>query len=165
MRMEEKGAVSKAATPETAKEKESQTNIIRKDGEKKEAPCTLWPDVKPKIDHTGRKQALLTYIHPVGTVNLYGRSRDWVWLCLCDCGNEKLVRARSAYKSCGCLRYKRWKTNKSAEPLPKEVVFNRGVVCIKNGTACRFYKDCQEERLRTGKVSAKYRELKGACYV
>lgn len=54
------------------------------------------------IDLTGQKFGRLTVIKKVG-IDKYGKS---IWLCKCDCGNEKEVKSdnlrRGVTKSCGC---------------------------------------------------------------
>ena len=56
---------------------------------------------------TGRKFGKLTVIKRVENTK-QGRAR---WLCKCDCGNEKIVEARSlkskSTQSCGCSRKKK----------------------------------------------------------
>lgn len=52
-----------------------------------------------------KKFNLLTPIEP-----LYKYRREWVWKCLCDCGNETKVRIsklkNGTTKSCGCHKMK-----------------------------------------------------------
>lgn len=56
------------------------------------------------IDLSGEKFGRLTAISHAGKSN-HGRS---LWLCLCDCGNEKVIAQRSLIagytKSCGCYQ-------------------------------------------------------------
>lgn len=60
------------------------------------------------IDLTGKKYNHLLVIERAENSHC-GVSR---WKCLCDCGNETIVRAANlkngAVKSCGCLRSKPW---------------------------------------------------------
>ncbi len=55
-------------------------------------------------DLTGRKFFQLTAIRCVGNTN----SHEALWLCRCDCGNEKILAGyrltRGNDKSCGCFR-------------------------------------------------------------
>lgn len=55
------------------------------------------------IDLTGKKFGRLTVVKRVGTDN----QRNPMWLCKCDCGNEKVIRGNGLKsgntKSCGCL--------------------------------------------------------------
>jgi hypothetical protein len=54
------------------------------------------------IDSTGQRFTKLVAIKPVGS-----RHRSTEWLCICDCGNFKIVTRRLLIaghtKSCGCL--------------------------------------------------------------
>lgn len=56
-----------------------------------------------KIDLTGRRFGRLVALRPCQ----YMKRRQTVWLCLCDCGNEKEVvymdLKKGDTKSCGCL--------------------------------------------------------------
>lgn len=55
-------------------------------------------------DLTGQRFTRLTVIAPVGV----GKSGHVLWLCRCDCGNEKIAASqglrRGNTKSCGCLQ-------------------------------------------------------------
>lgn len=55
------------------------------------------------IDLTGLRVGRLTVIEPVERT----KDIDWKWRCICDCGNETIVRGKSlkvaTTKSCGCL--------------------------------------------------------------
>jgi len=57
----------------------------------------------PKIDMMGQKWGRLTVLDYVGN-----RGR---WMCLCECGNEKIVRGvalrQGSIKSCGCSQYEK----------------------------------------------------------
>lgn len=62
--------------------------------------------MNPVKDLTGFKFHLLYVVgRAPDKVNRAGRA---VWLCLCDCGNEKEITANNLVtnnsKSCGCLR-------------------------------------------------------------
>ena len=54
------------------------------------------------MDLTGRRVGLLTVLYPTEEK----RNGSVMWMCKCDCGNTKLVRAehiqRNAVNSCGC---------------------------------------------------------------
>lgn len=56
-----------------------------------------------KIDLTGQKFGRLTVIKRAGST----KNRVTEWLCRCDCGNEKVIRAdrlqRGTTQSCGCF--------------------------------------------------------------
>ena len=58
-------------------------------------------------DISGMKFGRLTAIRKVGTTNGGGRCSKSIWLCKCDCGNEKEVLRNSLVSgntnSCGCL--------------------------------------------------------------
>ena len=57
-----------------------------------------------RIDMVGKKFGRLTVLKEVGR-NKYGHV---LWLCMCDCGIEKIINGSSLRegfsKSCGCLR-------------------------------------------------------------
>lgn len=57
-----------------------------------------------KIDLTGQRFGRLVALSDVGR----NRSGSVLWRCVCDCGQEVIVRGaelrNGAYKSCGCLR-------------------------------------------------------------
>lgn len=56
------------------------------------------------IDSTGQRFGKLTVIERAGSAPTDGKP---IWLCKCDCGNEKIVRGAclksGGVKSCGCL--------------------------------------------------------------
>jgi hypothetical protein len=58
------------------------------------------------LDLTGKKFGILTAINRIGT-----KDRQALWLCKCECGNEKIIKASSLNTnkctSCGCLRGKK----------------------------------------------------------
>jgi hypothetical protein len=62
---------------------------------------------RPKVDLTGKRFGRLTVVAGMGTP-LSGRQPQSAWLCLCDCGEERLVLGTNIEmghtKSCGCLR-------------------------------------------------------------
>lgn len=96
------------------------------------------------VDLTGKRFGKLT------VVKLTGRSKDkkTVWLCKCDCGNYKDVRASNltsgATKSCGCLFYE--SREKVAEKL--------------KGEKSHFYK----HGLSNSRINSIYRGIKKRCY-
>lgn len=59
--------------------------------------------MSPRIDITGQRFSRLTAVRDVGV----DKSRNRLWLCLCDCGNEKIVSGNllkgGKVQSCGCL--------------------------------------------------------------
>lgn len=59
------------------------------------------------IDLTGQRFGRLTVVKKIGIKNAGQRGSKSVWLCKCDCGNEKEVLRNSLVsgntKSCGCL--------------------------------------------------------------
>lgn len=61
-----------------------------------------WYDIGQFIDLTGNKYGRLTVIK-----RAENQGKKKMWLCKCDCGNEKIVRADSlkngSIKSCGCF--------------------------------------------------------------
>jgi hypothetical protein len=69
-----------------------------------------------KIDLTGKRFGRLVALSYVG-------GNGFRYLCLCDCGKEKLVRGddlrRSRSKSCGCLQIEMVKKNKTTHGMSK----------------------------------------------
>lgn len=59
-------------------------------------------------DLTGRKFGRLTVLRFWDYSELYNGRMSSKWLCLCECGNEKVVNRRELQngdaRSCGCLR-------------------------------------------------------------
>lgn len=59
---------------------------------------------RPARDLIGQKFSRLTVLERVGT----DQGRNALWLCQCECGNQKIVAGyrliRGTTKSCGCLR-------------------------------------------------------------
>lgn len=59
--------------------------------------------MSPRIDLAGQHFGKLTAVRDVGV----DKSRNRLWLCLCDCGKEKVVSGNSLKlghtQSCGCL--------------------------------------------------------------
>ena len=57
-----------------------------------------------RLDLVGQKFNKLLVLESAGT----GSDRQSLWKCLCDCGNEVIVRGhqltKGRTKSCGCLR-------------------------------------------------------------
>lgn len=85
------------------------------------------------IDLTGRRFGRLLVIKWIGRKN-----NSSVWLCLCDCGNEKIISSSNlgrSTKSCGCLnkeltiKRNKIKTNwtESEEDILKEFYENNGI--------------------------------------
>lgn len=60
-----------------------------------------------EIDLTGQRFGRLTVVKKVGVKRVGQHSSKSIWLCRCDCGNEKEVLRNSLVnggtKSCGCL--------------------------------------------------------------
>jgi hypothetical protein len=56
------------------------------------------------LDLAGRRYGRLTAVRPAGKY----KEHEYLWLCECDCGGEKVVRntsLRCGYtKSCGCIK-------------------------------------------------------------
>lgn len=52
--------------------------------------------------------------------------------------------------------HRRLKVVKAGPLYCSAVAFDRGVICIVNRTPCAHYIPCQDERLETGKVSARF---------
>lgn len=61
-----------------------------------------------RIDLSGQKFGRLTVLGLSHVKDWHSTDRHSYWLCLCDCGEEKLVRYNSLTqgesKSCGCLQ-------------------------------------------------------------
>lgn len=74
------------------------------------------------IDLTGQKFGRLTVIKLHGTKN-----KTSYWLCKCDCGNEKIVRASNLknkhVRSCGCLQQESRLTHSRTHGLSKTRIY------------------------------------------
>lgn len=59
--------------------------------------------IKPKVNLIGQKFGKLTPIKYIGKT----KDGHFLWLCECDCGNEKIIRGgnlkNKQTKSCGCI--------------------------------------------------------------
>lgn len=66
------------------------------------------------IDIANKKFNYLTAQRP-----LFLYKREWVWLCICDCGNEVNIRIsklnNGTTKSCGCFKKKNLDSHKSGK--------------------------------------------------
>lgn len=78
-----------------------------------------------KIDLTGKKFNKLLVIECAGT----NKHQNYLWKCICDCGNEKIIHGQSLRtgntKSCGCL------TSEKSKQLPAHLRSreNAPIVC------------------------------------
>lgn len=67
-----------------------------------------------RLELTGQRFSYLTVVEPRGTKN--GHT---MWLCRCDCGNEKVISAKHLMsgniKSCGCMHFKACLTHGKTE--------------------------------------------------
>lgn len=74
----------------------------------------------PVCDLTGMKFGRLTVLRQHGR----GKSKSVIWLCKCDCGNEKLVLSSNLKKghsnSCGCLRFELQSARKTIHGSAKD---------------------------------------------
>lgn len=81
------------------------------------------------IDMAGAKIGRLTAVRPDGQ----GDNRRTIWLCVCDCGNEKRVAGsdlrRGRTRSCGCINRDR--------VIPKPVNPGRALPCVVEGCGSR----------------------------
>lgn len=128
---------------------------------KNKTGCILWPDRKPKPEKNlvGKKIGKLLHLQPV--CYQYGKDGrgSWVYLTICDCGNEHFRKVSSStVKTCGCGRIRHLKIIDTE----KDVEFDRREICIENGWNCKYYHDCQTERVLTNKPSKKYKS--SGCY-
>ena len=78
---------------------------------------------KPYIDMTGRRYGRWTVLELYGIVdNLSWKDR--LWLCRCDCGEERVVRGNALRqgrsKSCGCLNKEAQQRRRKREGENKE---------------------------------------------
>lgn len=75
-------------------------------------------------DLTGKRFGRLVVVKQAGRSN----SRKVLWLCLCDCGNEKVVMAdhlrRGNTKSCGCLMEESRIINNTTHGLSNSNTYN-----------------------------------------
>lgn len=85
-----------------------------------------------KKDISGKKFGKLTVLHPTKKRNPFG---SVIWLCKCDCGNEKEIPYNSLVawnsKSCGCIR-----TNLIKELAGK----SNELYCIEGTSISQLYK-------------------------
>ena len=84
-----------------------------REGRSKSCGCLISESsyMRNLTDLTGQRFAMLTVISRADDhVDISG-DRYVCWRCVCDCGNEKIIRASSLKqgltKSCGCLRKRR----------------------------------------------------------
>lgn len=81
-----------------------------------------------------------------------GRKRKTYWRCLCECGNEKMVRSDAlqdgSTKSCGCLKKEQNKVNLTANHSHKQ----SGTLLYKKwqGMKKRCYNESSEDYERYG---------------
>ena len=73
-------------------------------GDIKSCGCLIALPARNRLDLTNQHFGKLTAIKPIGE----RKNSSALWLCLCDCGNEKIVAANQLtygnVKSCGCLK-------------------------------------------------------------
>jgi hypothetical protein len=111
--------------------------------------CVLWPDTVPRVDLTGSTYFHVTYLYPV-----YKAYARWVWLAECECGAELLTLVNQS-KSCGCKRKALVQPQELLEDTSTE--FDRATICIRGAFMCKYYRECQDERLNNGLlVSTRY---------
>lgn len=105
-------------------------------------------------DLSGRRVGSLTVVKPSG----YRKDRHIGWLCVCDCGREKVIASNSLVrknptKSCGCVNARtakkrwessgKWSDNSSYDPTTGEkcyrnrAAWSKAVLRIK-GNGCEF---------------------------
>lgn len=68
------------------------------------------------INRIGQKFNMLTVISHEGTVRQSNGRQVHLWRCLCECGNEAVIRSSSipnGIKSCGCWKIKATKISKT----------------------------------------------------
>jgi hypothetical protein len=93
-------------------------------------------------DLTGQRFTYLTVINQQGTNN----QNRAMWLCKCDCGNEKLICShdlKHKTKSCGCYQKK-----VTSQNLNKGRGWNKGTGKINPIRKEQSYKDLKETRLK-----------------
>lgn len=145
-------------------------------------------DIKRKYkDLTGQKFGRLTAIEFLGT----DKNRTAFWKCVCDCGNEIVVRSTSLRagktRSCGCLKkrgseaVKTQKANKSGAILIRiydEGEENKNKKCICKCTKCgnvfeawvnSYYKgrnscECKYVARDNPRLYSIYLNMKTRCY-
>ena len=79
-----------------------------------------------KFDLTGKRFGKLTVIRYAGT-DCHGR----LWLCQCDCGVQKIVKAKylkNKVKSCGCLN---GQTRSRYRPTENDFFEDNGVIALR----------------------------------
>lgn len=80
------------------------TSVALRNGREPSCGCSAKDFQREKHSLIGKKFGRLTVLSHTGESNA---SRNIVWKCLCDCGNESLVSSQNlnsgSTKSCGCL--------------------------------------------------------------
>jgi hypothetical protein len=135
-------------------------NIIR---------TTLYPELKPRNDHSGKKQYNITFVKPHRQEvrqTLSGIQSFWFYEVRCNCGKTKIMMYHASLQSCGCLQRNRGKDKKQrAERDNYRGDFDRTTHCRRELFECSHYNECQDDRIITENIySKKYLEKKGACY-
>jgi len=157
-------------------------------GQKKQPDCEWYPDVKPSAqeDKSGTTTGRVSIILPVFIARRKGgQGRTWHYLGVCSCGTELIFCNTTKTRSCGCIRgeaiarrFARMREERAARIEAGEInpsvyktpskrsrkkEFDRYTTCTRNEGQwlCEHYHRCQDERLETGKVSARYRP---GCY-
>ena len=171
MTAKKKGPAVGAAEPQI-KPKPSPNPTPRDYG--KQPDCVFWPDAKPTKDLTGQERGRLTIFHPIYAFRRAGSSgRVWYWGASCSCGGEVIFCNTTQTQSCGCLRVEatrrrtakrraereaRIKHGSGYRMPPKPMKFNRLEICTRRDGIwlCEHYHRCQDERIETGRPSARY---------
>jgi hypothetical protein len=142
-----------------------------RDGTTRSCGCLRKETPHPKsVDFTGKRVGKLTVVSRAGWIALNGETKRLVWNCVCDCGNEKQVRAQhlrdGKIRSCGCLaknrkhpnfidltgqRFDRW--------TAMEFMYSG-----KHGARWRCICDCGEEKIVDGILLRKGVSKSCGCY-
>lgn len=93
---------------------------------------------RPACDMTGKKVGKLTAIKRVGS----DHKNHALWLCECECGNTRIVRAyslkgKNATKSCGCVTVK--DLLKPSQKVFRDIVYTDLVRYAIVEQACKDY--------------------------
>lgn len=103
----------------------------------------------PTVDLTGQRFGRLTAVSHLGMRKQgKGKSASSLWLCKCDCGNQKKVFAysmrRGDTKSCGCLA--RETASKLCAEIGRRGAKNGGVLAERQ-LYCRYQNDARRRAL------------------
>lgn len=115
-------------------------------GDVKSCGCLITLSAWNRLDLTNQHFGKLIAIKATGE----RKKSSALWLCLCDCGNEKIVAANQltygSVKSCGCLK---------SEVLSRRMKKTNPALIIHNASKSRLYRVWQNMKGRCYNVNRK----------